>query len=231
MDASELLRPQHRVHQVHERSHAQQQRQHGHDVLPQTRSQRTTKANMAANVTTPRTIIPSSIATSYQAPVLLPNHHTRPTSAVFWSSRGSPGRGPVKNRSFDQSRRNSPRSRKPSANLYSSGRGELLQHLIDAAEQPLVVEALVAHRQRRRRGQLIARVGADALQRQRVVGLVDLVGHVVDVEAEAERGGRGVGDVGVEHAEEPVGPIGLAAVGLLLAEVVAGRPASRCRSA
>ena len=39
---------------------------------------------MAANVTTPRTIIPSSIATSYQAPDLLPNHHTRPTSAVFW---------------------------------------------------------------------------------------------------------------------------------------------------
>ena len=53
--------------------------------------------------------------------------------------------GPVKNGSFDQSRRNSPRTRKPSANLYSARQRDLLQHLVDAAEQPLVVEPLVAH--------------------------------------------------------------------------------------
>ena len=56
---------------------------------------------------------------------------------------------PGKKRSFDQSRRNSPRTRKPSASLYSAVDGDLLQHLIDAAEQPFVVEPLVAQRRAR----------------------------------------------------------------------------------
>ena len=58
MGASELLRPQHRVHEVHERGDAQQQRQQSHDVT-YTRSQSMTKPTIAANVASPSTTIPT----------------------------------------------------------------------------------------------------------------------------------------------------------------------------
>ena len=55
--------------------------------------------------------------------------------------------------------------------LVFERRGHFLQHLVDAAEQPLVVEPLVADDERRRRDHLVARVDADALQRERIVAL------------------------------------------------------------
>ena len=68
--------------------------------------------------------------------------------------------GPGKNGWSDQSRRNSPRTRNPSANLYSAVIVELLQQLIGPAEQPLVVETLVSNTDADRLVQLKARVDA-----------------------------------------------------------------------
>ena len=56
------LGPQHRVHQVHERRDAQDQRQHGHGVT-YTRSQSVTKPSIAANVASPRTTIANASIT------------------------------------------------------------------------------------------------------------------------------------------------------------------------
>jgi len=56
--ASEPLGPQHRVHEIHERGNAEQQREEGHR-LAYTRSQNATNPSIAANVARPRTTIPS----------------------------------------------------------------------------------------------------------------------------------------------------------------------------
>jgi hypothetical protein len=58
-DASELLRPQHRVHEGREGRSAQQQRKQGHDFT-YVRSHRLTKASIAADVASPSTIIPTT---------------------------------------------------------------------------------------------------------------------------------------------------------------------------
>jgi hypothetical protein len=65
MTALEFLRTQHRVHQIHERADAQDQRQQRHDVT-YTRSQSVTKPIIATKVTRPKTTIPTvNIASSW----------------------------------------------------------------------------------------------------------------------------------------------------------------------
>jgi len=56
----------------------------------------------------------------YHALCLRPNHQTNPSVAVFCSFFNTPGVAVRKNGRLDQSRRYSPRARKPSANLYSA---------------------------------------------------------------------------------------------------------------
>lgn len=56
-----------------------------------------------------------------------------------------------------------------------TGQRGFVQHLVDPAEEALVIEALIAEGDCRRACHLIARVGADALQRHRRIGLVHLV--------------------------------------------------------
>ena len=154
-----------------------------------TRSHSATKPNIAANATSPSTIIPDQHDV-YHAPCLLPNHHTRPTSAVFWCVAQIVGPRPGEELLVRPVAAELAAHRKPSANLYSSVAVDFLQHLIDAAEQPFVIEPLVTDRDRRRRRDLVARIHADALQRERIVGLVHFVGDVVHVEPEAELRGR-----------------------------------------
>ena len=83
MAASELFRAQHRVHEVHERGDAQQQRQQSHGVT-YTRSHSATKPSIAANVDEPEHDHSQSAASSTpptRRPVLLPNHHTSADAA------------------------------------------------------------------------------------------------------------------------------------------------------
>jgi hypothetical protein len=56
--ASELLGPQHRVHQVHERGNAEEQRDKRHHNT-YTRSQNVTNPSIVANAARPRTTIPT----------------------------------------------------------------------------------------------------------------------------------------------------------------------------
>jgi len=74
---------------------------------------------------------------------LLPNHHTPPINAVF---------GP---------------HQEPIGEFALGGRRRLVQHLIDAAKETLVIESFVSHTEGNRAGQLVPGVCTDALERQR----------------------------------------------------------------
>ena len=160
MAASEFLRAQHRVDQVDEGGDAQQQRQYRHGVPtpvaePDEREHRGKRREPEDDHSQQQQSPPTRRLTCCRTTT--PGRPERCSDG----DAGHRARQPVKNGSFDQSRRNSPRSRNPSANLYSSGGGQLLQHLIDAAEQSFVVEPFVAHRQAAGRGDLVARVDAE----------------------------------------------------------------------
>ena len=94
----------------------------------------------------------------YQAPRLLPNHHTRPTRNVFWCSRRSSGSESGEERTVRPVAPELAARQEPVRKLVFRGGGQAVKNLVDPAKEAFVIEPFVTERHRRGLGHLVARV-------------------------------------------------------------------------